>query len=86
MYFVSLQAQSHCLSIEQVLDDLAHKTELSCFPAIMGTKPPTASSPPVSTRSRTHPTHDKENLSPSSLQSFRSPHNIMAQVLTCLFY
>ncbi|KAK8402007.1 hypothetical protein O3P69_001231 [Scylla paramamosain] len=71
---------SHCLSIEQVLDDLAHKTELICFPAIMGSKPPAASSPPASTRSRGHPTYDKENLSPSSLQSFRSPHNIMAQL------
>ncbi|XP_045117603.1 serine/threonine-protein kinase PLK4-like isoform X2 [Portunus trituberculatus] len=74
------EVQSHCLNIEQVLDDLARKTELTCFPAIMGSKPPAASSPPVSTRSRGHPTYDKENLSPSSLQSFRSPHNIMAQL------
>ncbi|MPC46521.1 Serine/threonine-protein kinase PLK4 [Portunus trituberculatus] len=74
------EVQSHCLNIEQVLDDLACKTELTCFPAIMGSKPPAASSPPVSTRSRGHPTYDKENLSPSSLQSFRSPHNIMAQL------
>ncbi|KAG0710829.1 Serine/threonine-protein kinase PLK4 [Chionoecetes opilio] len=72
---------NHCLSLEKMLDDLAHKTEFSCFPAIMGSKPSSAStSPPVSSRSRGHPTYDKENRSPSSLQSFRSPQNIIAQL------
>ncbi|XP_050688434.1 serine/threonine-protein kinase PLK4-like [Eriocheir sinensis] len=75
------EVHSHCRHLEQVLDDLANKTELSCFPVIMGSRPPSATiSPPESTRSRGHASDDKENRSPTSLQSFRSPQNIMAQL------
>lgn len=78
---ICLQAHGHCRHLEQVLDDLASKTELSCFPVIVGSRPPSAIiSPPESTRSRGNTSDDKENRSPSSIQSFRSPQNIIAQV------
>ncbi|XP_071514707.1 serine/threonine-protein kinase PLK4-like [Panulirus ornatus] len=75
------QMHDHCLYLERVLTEVTDKTGVGCFPAIMGSKPVSIStSPPESARSKPYTISEKENLSPSSMQSFKSPRNISSQL------
>lgn len=80
LYLHFKQVHDHCLYLERVLSEVKDKTKMDCFPVILGRKPVSTSSPSESTCGKLHPTSDKENFSPTSIQSYRSPRNILTQL------
>ncbi|XP_045623650.1 serine/threonine-protein kinase PLK4 [Procambarus clarkii] len=73
------QAHDHCLYLERVLSEVTDKTKMECFPIFSGRRPASAS-PSVSPPGKPHSWSDKENISPTSMQSYRSPRNITGQL------
>ncbi|XP_069977050.1 serine/threonine-protein kinase PLK4 [Penaeus vannamei] len=81
IYLHFKQIHEHCLYLERVLSEVVEKTGLGCFPIIVGRKPASVSAtPPSSARSSSSPREDKENLSPVSVQSYKLPRNVAAQL------